>query len=367
MNEDKATRYRRAQRTTFWSRAALFAVAMIVLLPGGGAVFVRELLVRLTGLSATSPLTAVLLALSLAAIGEILAVPITWYGAVLERRYGSAANSSKSASFDRVKNAAVTAALIAGGTLVIYFNLSRWPQWWWAITAAMGIGGRALIGLLANTSAEAIFKCKPLGRSELRNRLEALARRAGVHSFAVFEWTPEGGRGRANARLVGAGGACSVLLSSNLVTDFTPDELEVIVAHELGHHVHRDIRSTSLLRAGLTFLIGGGAAAALNALWRPLGLVAPNDAAGLPILLLAAAVATMVTQPLVNVESRRKEFRADRFALRLTGRPDVLVSVIRRLAERHLAEARPSLATVWMFHSHPTVDQRIHAVRALHV
>ncbi len=366
MNEDKATRYRRAQRTTFWSRVALFALAMVVLLPGGGAVFVRELLVRLTGLSATSPLTAVLLALSLAASGEMLAVPITWYGAMLERRYGSAPHSSVSASFDRVKNAAVTGALIAGATLVIYFNLSHWPQWWWAITAAMGIGGRALIGRLANTSAEAIFKCKPLGRSELRNRLEALAMRAGVHSFGVYEWTPEG-RGRANARLVGAGGACSVLLSSNLVTDFTPDELEVIVAHELGHHVHRDIRSTSLWRAGLTFLIGGGAAAALNVLWRPLGLVAPNDAAGLPILLLAAAVATMVTQPLVNVMSRRKEFRADRFALRLTGRPDVFVSVIRRLADRHLAEARPSLATVWLFHSHPTVDQRIQAIRALHV
>jgi STE24 endopeptidase len=212
-----------------------------------------------------------------------------------------------------------------------------------------------------------LFRCKPLGRSELRNRLEALALRAGVQTFDVYDWSPERGQGPANARLVGTGGGCSVLLSNDLVTDFTPDELEVVVAHELGHFVHRDIRSASWLRAAITFLINGAAAAALAVTWQPLGLIAPNDAAGLPVLLLVAGVVAMLTKPLLNVVSRRNEFRADTFALNLTGRSDLFVSVMRRLAERNLVETRPSLATVWLFHSHPTVEQRIRAARAFHV
>jgi STE24 endopeptidase len=361
VNEDKATRYRQAQRTTVWSGFALFALAMVVLLPGGGAVVLRDFLVRTTGLPATSAVTAVLFALLLAALGEIVAIPITRYGAAIERRYGFA---PKTAIGERFKSIGVTATLIGVATFVIYFNLSHWPEWWWLITGAMGIGVRELLGRHSHPSAVRLFACERLGRSELRTRLEALARRAGVERFDVYDWTPERGQGAANAILVGTGGACSVLLSNELVRSFTPDELEVVVAHELGHFVYRDIRNAGWLRAIFTLVIGGTAAAALKVAWQPLGLLAPTDAAGLPVLLLAAGAVALVTRPLLNVVSRRKEFRADGFALNLTGRPDLFVSVMRRLAERNLAETRPSLATVWLFHSHPTVEQRIQAARA---
>ena len=90
----------------------------------------------------------------------------------------------------------------------------------------------------------------------------------------------------------------------------------------------------------------------------------PGDAAGFPLLLLAAATVVIPLQPLLNLVSRLKEYRADRFALALTRRPDVFVTVLRRLADRNLAEMRPSTTTVWFFHSHPTVEQRIQAARA---
>ncbi len=364
MNEDKAARYHRAQRTTFWIALALCVPALIALLPGGAAVALREWLVRATALSATSPLTAVLFALSLLALVEVIELPVTVYRSRLERRYAAVLERPRATALDRIKSVGVNAAVVSAGTFVAYAALALSPTWWWVIAAAVAAGARALIGHRTNIYPPTFFRCRILRRSTLRDRLEALGARAGVHSLDVYEWSPDAGTVQTNARLMGAGDRCRILLSTNLLADFSPDEVEVIVAHELGHHVHRDLRNGNRLRTVLTLVTAGVAAAALDVMWRPLGLTAPNDAAGWPILVAAAAVVRTVTEPLVKGVSRRMELRADRFAMTLTGRPDVFASTLRRLADRHLAETRPSLSTVWLFHSHPTVEQRIHAARS---
>ena len=364
MNEDKATRYHRAQRTTFWIALVLGVVALILLLPGGGAVALRQWLVAATGLAATSPLVAVLFALCLLAAFEVIDLPMTIYRTRLQRRYEAALERPRTTPIDRLKSAAVNAAMVGAATFAIYLAMALSSRWWWVIVASLGVGVRAVFGRGANIYPPAFFKCRMLRRSTLRDRLEALGARAGIHTLDIYEWTPDAGTVQTNARLIGAGDRCRILLSKNLLADFSPDEVEVIVAHELGHHVHRDIRNGHRLRTVLAFVTGGVAMVALDVMWRPLGLLAPNDAAGWPLLLAAAALVTIVTEPLLKGLSRRTEFRADRFAVTLTGRSDVFASTLRRLADRRLADMRPSLATIWLFHSHPTVEQRIRAASA---
>ena len=103
------------------------------------------------------------------------------------------------------------------------------------------------------------------------------------------------------------------------------------------------------------------AAVALESLWRRSGLEGPADVAGLPLLLFMGGAVSLATRPGLNALSRRNEQRADRFALRMTERPDAFVSAMRRLAAQNLAEARPSAATLWLFHTHPPVEERIRA------
>ena len=208
------------------------------------------------------------------------------------------------------------------------------------------------------------YRFKPLDRATLRSRIESLSARAGVPVLGVFEWNLGDKTTRANAALVGTGRSRRILLSDTLLAHYTDDEIEVILAHELGHHAHRDIRNGLVIESLLIALACAAAAGALHVLWGPLRLAGPTDVAGLPLLLLAAGVVSFLTTPVLNAWSRRNEHRADRFALKMTERPDAFVSAMRRLAAQNMAEERPSATTLWLFHTHPPFEQRIQAARA---
>jgi STE24 endopeptidase len=179
----------------------------------------------------------------------------------------------------------------------------------------------------------------------------------------VFEWGLGAKSRRANAALVGSGGTRRILLSDTLLNEYSDDEIEVILAHELAHHVRRDIAKGILLEFLLLLVAGAAAAFAITAVWLRLGLRGPADPAGLPVLLLAAGAVMLAATPLVNAVSRYNERKADEFALASTQRRDAFVSAMRRLGAQNLSEESPSKASVWMFHTHPPIAERIAAAK----
>jgi STE24 endopeptidase len=365
LNEDKATRYQRLKRSIAWIWLTLGAAATIALLPGGGAVALRDAVVRSTGAPATSLTTAVLLAAVLVLLVEIVGLPVTIYRLRLERRYGVPRRSFLRQLAEDIKGFPVGLAIVTLNVGVVYFVIARWPDRWWLLA---GVSSAALMTVLTVVSpfvTRVFFRCKPLDNAMLRSRLELLSSRAGVGEVAVDRWMSDEGARRVTAAVVGAGRRRRVLLSDTLLADYTDDEIEVIVAHELGHVVHGDVYWGIATRAVLFVASFAAAGAALNAFGPSLHLTAPHDAAGLPLLMLAMATVVIAARPILNAASWRMELRADRYALQLSGRPEAFVSAMRRAAMQNLAEARPSAATRWLFHSHPPVEDRIQAARAL--
>jgi len=102
----------------------------------------------------------------------------------------------------------------------------------------------------------------------------------------------------------------------------------------------------------------------LERAWQPLGWWGVSDPAGLPVVVLTAGVLSMALLPVTNAVSRWRERAADRFACELTGNPQAFASAIERLASQNLAERQPSRLVLWLFHSHPPVEERIAAARA---
>jgi STE24 endopeptidase len=180
-----------------------------------------------------------------------------------------------------------------------------------------------------------------------------------VPALGVFEWRTSDRTSRANAALTGIGRTRRIILSDTLLSDYKPEEVEAVLAHEMAHHVHRDIWKGLAVDAAAGLLALVAADAALRAAAEPAGLTGLSDPAGLPVAVLAMTAAAWLVSPVKNAVSRALERRADRAALDLTGNADAFVSAMRRLGARNLAEASPSLLTRLFFHTHPPVDERI--------
>ncbi len=195
--------------------------------------------------------------------------------------------------------------------------------------------------------------------TELVERLQQLAARAGTRVSGVFRFDLSKRTKAANAALTGIGGTRRIILGDTLLNEFTVDEVETVIAHELGHHVHHDIPVGIAVSAVINLAGFGLAALILNAGAAAFGFNGPADIAALPLFALALGVFGLVTMPISNGYSRWREVRADTYALDATGKPQAFANAMTRLANQNLADADPEPWVVFLLHSHPPIRQRL--------
>ncbi|MBA7711139.1 Protease HtpX [subsurface metagenome] len=204
---------------------------------------------------------------------------------------------------------------------------------------------------------------KPLGDADLRLRLEQLVQRAQtkVHGVYVIELSSKGTT--ANAALMGLGNTKRIVVSDTLLEQYSPSEIEIITAHELGHHLHNDTFRLLVIHSAI-WLIGFYIAdLALKASVMPLGFSGISDIAALPLLLLILATFSLLVAPMVNTYSRHLETAADEYALRLTDDPKSFITTMTKLTDQNLSEAQPSRWVELLMHDHPSYTKRVEHAR----
>lgn len=369
MNEDKATRYHRLRRRADVLGTAAAGIVLLALSLSGGGARLRELAAALSqwGPGALNDVVMVMLVtVALMLILALIELPFAYYhGHLLEHRYGLSTQTARHWVSDQIKGVLLGITLAAVGTTVVYYALRAWPaDWWWISAAAFAAATIGLAQLAPVVLLPIFYKFKPLDRPTLVARLMKLAGAARTNVNGVFEWVLSSHTRKANAALAGLGRTRRILLSDTLLADYSDDEIEVILAHELAHHVHRDLWRGIAVQAVVLF---GGfflASRLLLLIAGPLGLRGISDPAGLPALLLLGGVWTFALLPLVNAISRSQERAADRYALATTRNVDAFVTAMKRLSQQNLAEEYPSPLVRWLFYSHPPIRERIEAARA---
>lgn len=287
--------------------------------------------------------------------------PLHWYGSfALEHRFGLSRLSVAGWWRREVKHLLLSAVLWATLMEGWYAILRIAPQSWtvWA-TVGWVVLSVVLARIFPTALLPFLYKTAPLDDAALTQRLLSLCERVGIRALGAFRVALGAETRKANAALAGLGRTRRVLLSDTLLERFTPEEIETVLAHELGHQHHRHIMKLLCVSA-----LGSWIAFALiefvSRWWiAPLQLGSLADVAGLPMLLLSLLVVGLIGLPLQNALSRAFEWEADRFAVTATHAPAVFASALRRLGELNLADPSPPRWVEWLFYDHPPIAQRI--------
>lgn len=302
-------------------------------------------------------------ALVFGGIYYLINLPMSYYsGFILPHHFEMSTQIRKGWVVDQLKGLGV--GIILGGLIleIIYAVLRLSPDLWWLWVAGILLLFSVILANLAPVLLMPIFyKFVPLGEehAELVERLVRLAERANTRVQGVFKFDMSRRTKAANAALTGLGNTRRIILGDTLIDEFTTDEIETVLAHELGHHVHKDIPLGMLIESVITLV--GLYLASLGLNWgvEVFGFEGPADIAALPLFVLVIGAYSLVTMPLGNAFSRWRERRADEYALRETGNGAAYASALTRLANQNLADADPEPWVEFTLYSHPALSKRI--------
>jgi len=358
--QKQAKQYAHIRRRLWLVETALSAVYAILWLALGWSIALSDWISSYT----TNPWIQVAVYIVIfGGIYSILTLPLSYYsGFVLPHRFGQSNQNSRDWIMDQLKGLAIGAPLGLLLLELLYLALRVTGDLWWLWAAAGMLFFTVLLANLAPVLIMPLFnKYIPLGdeHKELAERLLDLARRANTKVKGVFKFDMSKRTNAANAALTGIGNTRRIVLGDTLIKEFSTDEIETVMAHELGHHVHRDIPVLIAFGTLSTTLSLYIASLALNWAVGYFGFTAPADVAAFPVLLLIFGAYGLITMPIENAVSRWRESMADDYALESTGKKEAFASAFTRLANQNLGEVDPEPWVVWMFYSHPPLGERI--------
>ncbi len=301
----------------------------------------------------------------LALLSKALTLGLDYYSFRLEHRYQLSNQRLRSWIWDQAKGWVIGLVLGAVVVELVYWTIRISPERWWVLAWAIFVVLSVFFAQIAPVLLFPLFyKFEPLDNQELRERLLQLSDRAGTRVREVYEWKLSEKSRKANAALAGLGRTRRIIISDTLLENYTPEEIEAVLAHELGHHVHKHVQKSIVVEMAITFFGFWATAAVLRYAVNELGMFDRlADFANLPLLALLSAVMSFLIMPVLNAYSRHNERQADSYSLRAI--PDVapFISSMDKLAEQNLAERNPSRLVEWFFHSHPPVSERIETAR----
>jgi STE24 endopeptidase len=359
----EARQYSRIQRWISLSDTVLGIVFLVVLLATGWTRNLRDLGLRFGHDRYVLALFLYVLLLTL--LAKAISIPLDIYGFRLEHRFHLSNQSTAAWLLDELKGwllGLVMASLLAE---LVYWIIRKSPEHWWLYSWAAFTALFVVFAQLAPVILFPIFyKFIPLEDEELRSRLVRLGERAGTHVRGVYEWKLSEKSKKANAALTGLGNTRRIILADTLLQNYSHDEIEAVLAHELGHHVHGHIFKSIVLQMGVT-LVGFWAAneALRYATYQMHAFDLLSDFANLPLLALVSAALSLLLMPALNAYSRYNERQADSYCWHSVPSVDPFITAMDKLSEQNLSEKTPSRLVEVLFHSHPPVSKRIAAAR----
>jgi STE24 endopeptidase len=362
--QEKAREYAGIKRQISLINIGIAAIGIIFIFLSGLDIALRDWLQPLSWqpVAGWYPFQVLVFFLALVLAFDIITSPLTYYsGFLLPHQFGLSTMTLKGWLADLFKSLGIGLVFEAIVVELVYVLLATQPQLWWLEVAVVLLFFTVIMANLSPVLLMPLFyKFTPLPEGDLSRRLLALADRAHTRVRGVFTMQMSSKTTAANAALMGLGNTRRIVVGDTMLDRYTPDEIEVVLAHELGHHVHRDIwkliLSQSVIMLVGLYLINLGLHWAVDTQYYYRGLA---DAADIPFVLTLTAIFGLIIMPLSNGISRTIEYQADEYALQATKMIEAFKSAMTRLANQNLSEIEPSPMVEFFFYDHPAIGKRL--------
>lgn len=363
--QQKARRYARQSQLLMLANLAISAVVIAVLLLSGLSFWLRDALKFATGwqpIAGWEPWRTALYFLVLGAVVAIIDAPLSWYGGyVLPHRYGLSTQRPGAWLLDGLKSLAISLPIEILAVEFVYLLLALTPNAWWVWTGlAILLFAVVLANLAPILLLPLFYKLTPLPDGDVKQRALSLAAQAHTRVRGIYSMNMSAKTTAANAAVMGLGNTRRIVIGDTLLNNYTPDEIEVVVAHELGHQVHRDIPKLIVVQ---TVTMLGGLYLANVALHAVVGAFPAyqglSDPATMPLVAAVLGIFGLVVLPLTNGFSRIVERQADGYALESTGKVAAFISAMTRLANQNLSELNPHPLIEFFLYNHPSIGNRL--------
>ena len=294
----------------------------------------------------------------------ILNLPLSFYNSyIVEHRFGLSNQTPRQWFSDYSKAEFLSIALFVLLIEAFAYFLRDYPKDWWWMCGIFWVLLSVIIARLFPVIVIPLFyKYKRIENEDMRRRILDLSVKMGIKVLDIFQIDMSSKTAKANAGLVGLGKSKRVILGDTLEGKFSPDEIEVILAHEFAHFRLRHLAKIILLNAVLIFLVFYIFFRFGHIVFDPFR-VGMSDIVGLPLWIFLFTVWQIALTPMLNWISRGMERNSDRMALEFTGKKEEFISMMEKLAEQNLSDRNPPLWVKIFFYDHPPVEERVEMAR----
>lgn len=306
------------------------------------------------------PLTAAIFVVVTFLLYLLVTLPLDyWGGHALPRQFEQSRQTVGGWLADYLKGSLLTLVVLVVAVVGAEAMLRLAGDWWWLLTALAATLCMAFFTLIFPVVLLPLFYRFSPYDGPLRSRLLELSRRAGKPVQGVYEIEFSRKTQAANAGLTGLGPTRRIIISDTMLANYSDDEIEAVMGHELGHQVYNHILIGLAIQAGLIF--AGFFLADMMLRWAvpTFGYRGLTDLAALPLILLVLAALAVVTLPLFNAYSRAAESACDRYSVQLVGKPMPLGTALLKLAGQNLSEIDPPDWVKLLFYTHPPIGERL--------
>ncbi|MGQ9799479.1 MAG: M48 family metallopeptidase [Ignavibacterium sp.] len=309
-------------------------------------------------------LVFILFTIITSAVASVIFFPLNFYSSyILEHKFKLSNQTLLKYLTEGIKSIFVSAVIGIPILLLFYFILKEFGDNWWLVFAvAMFFISVILSQIFPILIFPIFYKVKPIENEELKERIKMLATDAGLKVQNVYSFDMSKNTKKANAAFTGLGKTKRIILGDTLLSSYSSDEIETVIAHELGHykkkHIIKNIIFGTINSFVIFFLISVLYKNSLS--W--FGFSSITEIAALPLLTLWAMLIGLIQTPIGNMLSRKFEYEADQYAIELTLKPISFIQTLNKLTDQNLGDREPHPFVEWFFYSHPSIKKRIAAI-----